>query len=135
MRINKGRKTTKSIVNLQPKKRTHWVGFVHKYCFDSFACAPVKNFLISEKVNTEKIFFWVSNSKVFSFCGCSCSIVFEYIFFFPRVFKTTMLVFLNMNDKKKNENSWSEICTKSNNRAEKPKNNEFSFRKTIQSLF
>ena len=34
--------TNSAIVNLYPSEGTQWVGYVDKYYFDSYGCAPPK---------------------------------------------------------------------------------------------
>ena len=43
--------TKSAIVKPQPKRRTHWVGFVLKQYSDSHACAPPKTILDYMKTN------------------------------------------------------------------------------------
>ena len=43
--------TKSAIVKSQPKRRTHWVGFVLKQYSDSHACAPSKTILVCIKTN------------------------------------------------------------------------------------
>ena len=48
--------TIYAIVKMQPKRRTHWVGFVHKQYCDSHACAAPNSILDYIKEKTEKDF-------------------------------------------------------------------------------
>ena len=45
------------IINLHPKKGTHWVCFFNKFYFDSYGCPPPQNILNHIKSNYKKCIY------------------------------------------------------------------------------
>ena len=57
------------VVNLHPKKGTHWVLYIDHNYFDSYGCPPPKNFLNLLRVRIENVFILNIEVKKDGFCA------------------------------------------------------------------
>ena len=79
-----------SIVNIQPKRGTHWVDFVHKYFFVSYYCAHLKFLGYSKSKNGKCIYSEYQIQKELPFVDVLVLLLLVY-FSLSNGFKTTML--------------------------------------------